>query len=365
MSAEERAWQVVRAAFEERPPAPPRRRRRTPVALAIAVVVAVAAAFASPPGQAVFERVREAVGVTRAEPALFSLPAGGRLLVVSEHGGGVWIVRGNGFKRRLGAYDDAEWSPHGLYLVATTGHSLVALDEDGDVSWTLARPRPTSPRWEGTFLDTRIAYVDATGLRVVAGDGTGDHLVDRLGVAPDWDPARLHTLAYANRRAVVLRRADGTLVWRRQVGVAPTGLAWSGDGRYLAAFSPHRVVVLDAAGRVRRTITRLDAQLRGGAFEPRTHELALELRLSSRSEIQLVDLDRPGHSRLLFAGPGTFGDLAWAPDGSWLLVTWPAADQWVFLHGGRLRAVANIRQQFPRADGRGPLLRLAGRWCCE
>jgi hypothetical protein len=112
VSAEERAWQVVRAAFEERPPTPVRRRSRAPIVAALVVLAAVAAAFASPPGQAVFERVRKAVGVSHAEPALFSLPAPGRLLVVSANGGGVWVVRDNGFKRRIGAYRDAQWSPH-------------------------------------------------------------------------------------------------------------------------------------------------------------------------------------------------------------------------------------------------------------
>jgi hypothetical protein len=367
VTPEERAWQVVRAAFEERPPTPRRRRRRALVAVAVAAVAAVAAAFASPPGRAVFDRVRDAVGVTRAEPALFSLPARGRLLVVSADGGGVWLVRDNGFKRRIGAYADADWSPHGLYLVATTAHELVALTEDGTVRWTLARPHPTWPRWEGTYTDTRIAYVDATGLRVVAGDGTGDHLLDRFGgrVPPAWDPSRLHVLAYSTGGAVVLRTADGELVWRRPIGVLPTSLDWSADGRYLAVFSAHRVVVLDARGRIHRTVTRLGAELLAGAFEPRSHRLAVEIRTPERSEVQLVDVDRPGHSRLLFAGPGAFGDIAWAPDGTWLLVTWPAADQWVFLHGPRLRAVANIREQFPRRDGRGALLELAGRWCCE
>jgi hypothetical protein len=163
----------------------------------------------------------------------------------------------------------------------------------------------------------------------------------------------------------MLRTADGRLVWRHAIGVTPTSLVWSSDGRYLAVFSQRRILVLDARGRLRRTITRLGAHLVSGAFEPRSHQLAVEIRLPARSEVQLVDVDRPGHSRLLFAGPGDFGDLAWAPDSSWLLVTWPAANQWVFLHAPRLRAVANIREQFPRRDGRSPLLQLAGRWCCQ
>jgi hypothetical protein len=36
----------------------------------------------------------------------------------------------------------------------------------------------------------------------------------------------------------------------------------------------------------------------------------------------------------------------------------------VFIKGKHVRAVANIRQQFAREDGLGPLLELSGRWCC-
>jgi hypothetical protein len=62
--------------------------------------------------------------------------------------------------------------------------------------------------------------------------------------------------------------------------------------------------------------------------------------------------------------PGTFGGVEWSPTGAWLLVNWPDANQWVFIKGKQVRAVANIRQQFARADGLGPLLELSGRWCC-
>ena len=70
--------------------------------------------------------MREAVGIEHAEPALFSLPAPGRLLVVSADDGGVWLVKSNGFMRKLGPYSDAEWSPHGLYVIATERNELVA-----------------------------------------------------------------------------------------------------------------------------------------------------------------------------------------------------------------------------------------------
>lgn len=367
MTPEDRAWEVVRRAFEERPPAPSPRRasNRLLLAAAAAALAVVVGAALSPPGQAVFQRVRRAVGIEHAAPALFSLPSPGKLLVVSAEHGGVWLVRDNGFMRRLGSYDDAAWSPHGLYVVATRGNELLALDPEGGVRWSLARRDPSSPAWEGTRTDTRIAYVSADGLRVVAGDGTGDHLLDRFGSLPAWDPARLHVLAYYTGGSVVLRTAGGVLLWRRPLTILPTSLEWSADGRYLAVFSARRIVVLDGRGRVRRTVSLLGAELLTGSFRPGSHELAVVVRHPGRSEVRLVTVDRPAPAPLLFAGPGAFGDVVWSPDGRWLLVNWPAANQWVFLHGSQARAVANIRQQFPRTDGLGPMLQLAGRWCCS
>ena len=366
MTPEDRAWEVVRRAFEERTPPPPRRTARLAVAVATLLLAAIVVAALSPPGRAVFHRFREAVGIDHAAPALFSLPASGRLLVVSADRGGVWLVRSNGFMRKLGPYSDAEWSPHGLYVVATQGNQLVALDPDTSVRWRLARLDPSWPRWEGTKTDTRIAYLAASGLRVVAGDGTGDHLLDAHAgdVPPAWDPARLHTLAYYGGGAIVLRESSGRIVWRSLVAVTPSSLEWSSDGRYLAVLSPGKIVVLDARGHVHRTVSMLGAVLAQAAFRPGGHELAVVVRLAGRSEVRLVDVDRPGHARLLFAGPGTFGDVTWSPAGTWLLVNWPEANQWVFIHGKQVRAVANIREQFARDDGLGPTLELAGRWCC-
>ena len=62
-------------------------------------------------------------------------------------------------------------------------------------------------------------------------------------------------------------------------------------------------------------------------------------------------------SRQLFAGPGRFEDLAWSPDGGWLLVGWRDADQWLFLRpsSDRVRAVGHISRQFdPGATGKPP-----------
>lgn len=359
MTPEDRAWEVVRLAYEERTPEP-RRRNRLALAVVLAVAAAIVVAALSPPGHAVFQRVREAVGVEHAATELGALPARGRLLVLAPGRGGAWLVEPSGLRRSLGAYDDAQWSPHGLFVVATRPHALVALDPRGKVRWLLPAAHPRLPRWEGTRTDTRIAYLAAAGLRVVAGDGTGDRLLDARAsrVAPAWDPARLHAVAYVAGSTVVLRRANAELLWRTRPGVVPTALAWSSDGRFLAVSSAHRIAVLDARGRLVHTVSLLSAKRINAAFEPGTHRLAVSIRLTRRSEIRLVDLDRLGPEPLLFAGPGVFGDVAWSPDGGWLLVPWPTANQWLFVHSTHVRAVGNIRAQF------GPAAQLGG-WCCR
>ncbi len=55
------------------------------------------------------------------------------------------------------------------------------------------------------------------------------------------------------------------------------------------------------------------------------------------------------NGRTLFNGTGVFQELEWSPDGTWLLVTWPTADQWIFVRttgARRIRAVANVSEQF-------------------
>jgi dipeptidyl aminopeptidase/acylaminoacyl peptidase len=373
MTPEDRAWEVVRRAYEERLATAPAhgRRRITLLLTAVAIVAVVVAASLSPPGRAVFERVRRAVGVEHASPALLSLPAPGKLLVVSSEHGGTWIVDTDGARRRIGAWQYASWSPHGRYVVVANDDMLAALDPRGNVRWTLPRRRVASPVWEGTNVDTRIAYLAASGLRVVAGDGTDDRLLDPYAVTevPAWDPGRLHMLAFESGGSVVLEQVDTRhVVWRTPLRVYGQ-LVWSEDGSRLAVVAPGRIVVLSGHGRVLRSIGSSSGELLGAAFQPHTHRLAVvvrhELAAGRRSEVKTVDVDHPGAERLLFAGPGVFRDIAWSPNGRWLLVDWPTANQWVFLHGAQVKAVANVRQQFPRPDHLGPMFELSEGWCCQ
>ncbi len=194
--ARERAWTVVQAAFAERAPAPQMRSWWPGAALAVAL--AVLAGLLSPPGRAVLDDVRGFIGV-ESEPALFSLPAPGRLLVIADSG--AWVVDQDGSKRLLGPYDAASWSPFGRFVVATRANELVALEPDGEVRWSLAREDVAFPRWGGTRTDTRIAYLSGGELRVVAGDGRGDRRLDASAAtsAPVWLPGPGHRLAYARR----------------------------------------------------------------------------------------------------------------------------------------------------------------------
>lgn len=355
--ARERSWRVVEAAFEARDPVE-RPSRRWVAVVALAAVAALVAAAASPPGRAVIDKIREAVGVERAQPALFSLPSPGRLLVASD--AGIWVVQQDGSKRLLGEYREASWSPFGRFVVAARANELAALEPDGDVRWTLARPRVRSPRWTGTALDTRIAYVDRTGVRVVAGDGTGDRLLTSGVAGPlAWRPGPGFVLAYASGRHVwVVNVKTGGVRWRV---TAPPGritrLDWSGDGARLLVLSPHHLRIYDARGVLvdgedpSEGWPDVDAE-----FRPRSVEAGVVRVHGSQSTAYVLN------GRTLFNGTGVLRQLAWSPAGRWALVTWPTADQWVFVRAEgsrRIRAASNVSEQFrsssfPRIEG----------WCC-
>ena len=375
--ARERAWRVVSTAFAEREPLPAPARRRLVPALALVAVAAIAAATVTAPGRALLHGIRETFGVEKAQPALFSLPAPGRLLVVSAEHGGVWVVHPDGSKRRLGDYEDAAWSPRGRFVAATERNELLAVGPDGDIHWTLARRDVSWPRWAPSGY--RIAYFARSGLRIVAGDGTGDRLLEShaLGVPPAWRPRALHELAYVSGGMVVLEAVDeNRILWRAPLGRdLPYQLTWSADGKRLLAAAPQTLRVFDNRGRLLRRIPfRGSTSALAAAWARNGHVFAVHLRhdpalaeTGRRSEVRLIDADRPGSSRQLFAGSGVFGELAWSPDGRWLLVDWRTANQWLFIRRSgppKVVAVANISQQFPRPDGKPPDLLVLDRWCC-
>jgi WD40 repeat protein len=365
--AEDRAWNVVRAAFAERE-ALPRPRPYARAALALAVALAIVAGALTGPGRAVLGDIREAVGEKNAAPALFALPAPGRLIVYSTDG--PWIVDRDGSKRLFDRYDELSWSPHGRYVAATRREELFAIEPNGDVHWSLARTgRISVPTWGGTRDDTRIAYLGAgPNLRVVGGDGRGDRLLARnvARAKPAWLPAAgRHLLAFADRRGGIhLVDVDAPAALRHEPsGEIPEELEWVADGSALLALSPHSLRVL----RPNRTLVRRIALPPGPhslAVSPHGHRFALRRSFGpDRSELLVFDAAHPLKARRLFAATGTFTGVEWSPDGRRLLLAWPDADQWLFVGSGgkrQVRPVARVAEQFSQS---GVFPELGG-WCC-
>jgi dipeptidyl aminopeptidase/acylaminoacyl peptidase len=355
--ARERVWDVVREAYDERISVP-RRRDRRPFVL-VAVAAAVLAAALSPPGQAVWGSLRDAV---QNEDHLLSLPAPGRVLVNAQ--GGAWVVQRDGSKRFLRDYVNAAWSPHGLYLAAVRGNQLVAMEPNGNVHWKLARPQPVGgPQW--SFDGYRIAYSSGRQLRVVNGDGTGDRIiVPNAGgsqlAAFTWRPGT-HELVYnIGRDQLVLLDVDARRVlWRRRAAGVEQ-LLWSADGKRLLVASGNPQV-LDPAGHVVATFPARN--LLPAAFLPRSQSLALVTVQNRVSTVAIYSGLRYQHRRVVFSGAGLFGGIDWSPDGRWLLIDWRDADQWLFIRSAAVRriAVRNIGNTFDSGPEHYATL---GGWCC-
>jgi hypothetical protein len=342
--AEERAHRVAMAAFAERTPTPTPRRYWRP-AVAVVAVASVAGVLATPPGRSVIQSIREAVGVKHAATALFRLPAPGRLLVNSTHG--PWVIQQNGAKRLLGSYSEASWSPFGRFVVATRGSELVTMEANGKVHWTLARPGLRLPAWGGQHDNTRIAYLSGNSLRVVAGDSTGDAPRCAAAVAavpPAWQPSSLRVLAFAatGHFAVVdvatcgqLFRGNGT----------PTKLQWSSDGKLLLALRPFSLRVYDLNGRVVAQDDPSDGTRDADAtFLPGTHQVAVVRLHGAQTDVFLLN-----SGRTLLHITGALGQVVASPDGRWLLLTFPSADQWIFVRAQgahAIRAFSGITRQF-------------------
>ena len=371
LDAQRRAWTVVRVAYGERE-AVPRGRGLRP-ALALAVLAALVAAALSPAGQAVGDWIRDSVkGEEPPQPALSRLPASGSLLVAAEEG--LWVVHQDGSKRRLGDYDDASWSPRGRYVIATRGHRLVALEPArGEVRWSLSRPETVADaRWSGGGLDTRIAYRSGSSLRVVAGDGAPDRSLARrvAPVAPAWKPGDEHVLAYVDAHGglTIVNVDTGAGRLRTHGFESARALVWSPNGqRLLVVTRGRRHPILNGRGKPVRTLQLPRGHvLVDASFSPRGVALAYTDFVPAREQGTVVVHDGR-RARTVQSGEGRLEDVVWSPDGRWLLVGRPEADQWLFLRSSgspRIVAVSDIRREFaPGGEGGGGFPRLAG-WCC-
>jgi hypothetical protein len=176
---------------------------------------------------------------------------------------------------------------------------------------------------------------------VIAGDGTGDRqLASQVAtIAPAWRPGHQYQLDYVSAAgAVVVQDADTQHThWTKHLSSRPQLLAWSADGASLLVLTRNAALLFDGTGRPTAHITiTTGAQPLDAALSP----------------------DGTGQG---------LRQLAWSPDSHWLVVSWPAADQWIFIHTTgrpRLAASSRIAKQFSPAGTPLGLLRLDG-WCCN
>jgi hypothetical protein len=391
-AAESRGLRVMEAAFAERQaegrgeigsrPQLPR------LALALALAALIAILLLSPAGAAVRDWVGDVVATSapRPEPALSQIPGGGRLLVQS--GSGPWVVRSDGSRRLLGDYEEAAWSPHGLFVAAAKGRTLSAVEPGGTPHWSLtAAARVRDPRWSPSGY--RIAYRSGRALRIVAGDGTGDHLVnpDVAPVAPAWSPFGTPEVAYVNAEGQ-LRLADSEIAASRSgappdMAGTPAGrdvrqIEWGARGHLILEVSPRaldlqRVRLSKLEGRSewgpgRALRIPAGATVADAALAPRRRSVAAVLTFWHRSGTRsaVVVFGPAGKPRRLLSVPGSLGEVVWSPNGRRLLVAWPGADQWLFLPltHGEGRAVGDISTAFAPGHRAASYPRVEG-WCCS
>lgn len=384
---EERGQRVVEAAYAERET--PRRdaldsRRPLPrLALALGIATLLAALLLSPAGAAVRDWVGDVVdSAPKPEPELSRIPGGGRLLVQSAVG--PWVVQPDGSRRLLGDYEEATWSPRGLFIVAAEGRTLTALEPGGTPHWSLtAAARVSDPRW-APGRGERIAYRSGDELRIVAGDGTGDRLLapSTAPVAAAWSPWGDAGLAYVSGSGQLSLVNSETGEDLAQAPALPgiSRLDWGADGSAILESSPRELRLREvqarkvapgpALGAVRTlALPGRGISLTGAALAPtRETAAAVVTHWRDHGTTSEVLLFPPGAAkpRSLLTVPGSLGEVAWSPDGRRLLVAWPGANQWLFLPvgAGKPRAVAEISTAF--APGGRPLSfpRVEG-WCCR
>jgi hypothetical protein len=398
--AEARALRVVETAYAERQgprrrafhphryksstaPSPREGGRRPPrAALALVLTALIAVLMLSPAGAAVRGWVDEVLTAStpNPEPTLGEIPGGGRLLVQSA--AGPWVVQPDGSRRLLGDYEEAAWSPHGLFVAVAEGRTLSAVEPDGTPHWSSSAPaRVSDPRWAP--FGTRIAYRSGRTLRVIAGDGTEDRMVAGTSapIAPSWSPLGDPTLAYVSA-AGALRLVNSESLVDLAAAPALDGVAeieWGADGKSILEASrralrlrevePQKLPPRPSIAVTHSLPVPAGATVADAALGPERETVAAVLTdwrdHGTRSSVVVYG---PGEAkpRRLLTVPGSLGEIAWSPDGRKLLVTWPAVNEWLFLPlgAGRESAMANISHAFAPGGRAASFPRVDG-WCCR
>jgi dipeptidyl aminopeptidase/acylaminoacyl peptidase len=351
------------------------------LALGLCIATLLAALLLSPAGAAVRDWVGDVVEseAPKPEPELSRIPGGGRLLVQSAVG--PWVVQPDGSRRLLGDYEEATWSPRGLFVAVTKGRTLSAVEPDGTPHWSLtAGARVRTPRWAPS--GERIAYRSGDELRIVAGDGTGDRLLARstAPVSPAWSPSGDANLAYVSGedKLRIVNSESGERLAAAPALPGISRLEWGANGSAILEASPRalrlrevrarKVALPDLAPARTLSLPGSGISLTGAALAPERQTVAAVVTRwrghGATSEV-LVFAPSAEQPRRLLSFPYSLGEVAWSPDGRRLLVAWPGADQWLFLPVGRgkPRAVANISRAFSPGERPASFPRVEG-WCC-
>jgi RNA polymerase sigma-70 factor (ECF subfamily) len=339
----------------------------------VLLALAIAAAAVAVPGPDAVARwvastARALVGVPAHRPnaALSRLPGGGRVLV--QNGRGAWIAgQGSGPRAIPGSSGQTSWSAFGNYVVQARGDVLQALAVDGRVAWSRRFPAPvTFPRWSPD--GNRIAFRMGTEAWVVAGDGTGAHsigtpLTGAAALAAAWRPGPGHVVAIATGpHAVSVIDADSGGVLRRLATRGPrVALLWASGPRLLVV-KRRSVLLWGSHGPPAQDALPPGARYLAAAVSPSGRQVALLRDVHGVQEVRLASAAHPGGGRLVARGLA-LGDLAYSPDGRWLLVGWHAQDSWLFVATGPGdRRVLQVRHVSRRFGGGEPLV---SGWCCH
>jgi len=169
-------------------------------------------------------------------------------------------------------------------------------------------------------------------------------------------------------RIVTVDTDTGKPVWKTETFAESVSLEWSASGTRLLVSGSSYALVLTANGEPLFKGPFVTG-LQSAAISPSGDELAAVARGRRGTELSLHDLD--GGTQLLYSTgrsdpKANFGTPLFSPDGQWILLPWPDADQWLFVNtqDRRVTAVADIARQFD-ANGKGisSFPEVAG-WCC-